>query len=90
MLVHYTPKPDYLILIKINKKNSIKSTKKRKKGFKYDAQSIKGIQQNIKTLNFIKKSIYKYEKINFIIMDQKNSTKINLDILKNKILNKIK
>ena len=90
LFLRYIPKPDYLVLVQADRKNSIKSTQKRKKGFKYDAKTLDEIQTNIKTINFIKKIVNKDKKINLIELNRKNSINKNLNILKKKVIQKIK
>tara|TARA_B100001063_G_scaffold194157_1_gene185654 strand:- start:932 stop:1594 length:663 start_codon:yes stop_codon:yes gene_type:complete len=90
LLLSNIPKPDYLVLVQTDKKNSIKSTQKRKRGFKYDAKTLKEIQTNIKTITFIKKIVRKDKKINLIELNRKNSINKNLNILKKKVIQKIK
>ena len=68
LLIKYTPVPNKLIMIDISKKESIKNTNERQKGFKHNKKTLKELDRQIYIINKIKIFLKKNNRSNFILI----------------------
>ncbi|WP_075522621.1 hypothetical protein [Candidatus Pelagibacter communis] len=87
ILLKLIPIPDKIVMISISKNKSIFLTKKRKKGFKYDANSLNKINHTIKILKQIKKFFLENHKFKLIYLKDLKNEKLLIKNLRSYIFN---